>query len=58
MITMRRQSLWPGFLSGLAVTALLVMSGLVVMDGRAQDAQPPTASDIADGLRLYEQKGN
>jgi len=40
------------------VAALTAAGAFVVLEVRAQDAQPPSASDIADGLRLYEQKGN
>ena len=58
MITLREQFLWRRFVSGLAVTAVITACAFVVLEARAQDAQPPSASDIADGLRLYEQKGN
>ena len=40
------------------VVALTAAGAFVVLEVRAQDAQPLSASDIADGLRLYEQKGN
>jgi hypothetical protein len=57
MMTMREQSMWRRFLSGIAVAAVAAVV-CVAVEVRAQDSQPPNASDIADGMRLYEQKGN
>jgi Cytochrome C oxidase, cbb3-type, subunit III len=42
-----------------AAVAVAMTVSVFVVQGRArQESQPPNASDIADGLRLYEQKGN
>ena len=53
MTNTRKHSMWLRFFSGAAIAAAIVASG-------AQGQEPPKldASDVADGMRLYEQKGN
>ena len=46
------------FLSGAALVAAMVAATFVVLPTRAQEQQAPSAEDIADGMRLFEQKGN
>ena len=61
MTSTREQSMWRRFLSGAAVAVAITAAAFVVQGAQAQDSQPPgplSASDIADGMRLYQQKGN
>ena len=61
MTNTREQSMLRRFRSGVAVVVAITAAALVALGAQAQEsqpAQPPNASDIADGLRLYEQKGN
>jgi hypothetical protein len=55
---MRDHFVWPSVVAAAAV-ALLALSDPLGTPARAQ-AQPPAldASDLADGMRLYQQKGN
>ena len=58
MINTREQSMWRRFLSGTAVAAAIAAAAIVGPGAQAQEAQQLSASDIADGMRLYQQKGN
>lgn len=44
-------------LSGILAAAILATT-LVACEARAQEQKPPSADDVADGMRLFEQKGN
>ena len=59
MTVTRQQSLCPRLLSGLVVT-VAIGAGLLRAPGtKAQAPTPaPDPSDIADGMRLYQQKGD
>jgi len=46
------------FLSRPAVTAAILASPLLVPFARAQEQKQLSDSDLADGMRLYQQKGN
>src|SRR2546428_11985862 len=48
---------WQRFLS-LAAVAVAITAGAFVLGAQGQEPQPLNASDIADGMRLYQQKGN
>jgi hypothetical protein len=48
--------MWRRFVSRGAV-AVAILAAAFVASG-AQESQPLSASDIADGMRLYQQKGN
>jgi mono/diheme cytochrome c family protein len=55
------KSNWRRVLSHAAVVVAMTAAVFVATGARGQDPQPPqslTASDIADGMRLYQQKGN
>src|SRR5256712_2750224 len=58
MVRVRKQSILRRFLSSGAVAVAIVASAFVSFPAEGQDSQPPSASDIADGMRLYQQKGN
>ena len=58
MLRVRKQSILRRFLSSGAVAVAIVASAFVSLPAEGQDSQPPSASDIADGMRLYQQKGN
>src|SRR3989442_1492598 len=58
MVRVRKQSILRRFLSSGAVAVAIVASAFVSFPAEGQDSQAPTASDIAEGLRLYQQKGN
>src|SRR5579864_4604934 len=47
----RKHSMWRCFFS--AAIAVAIVSG-----AQGQEQQPLNASDVADGMRLYQQKGN
>ena len=57
MTVVRRQFLWPRLLSGLVVS-VAIGAGLQMAPGAKAQAPTPDPSDIADGMRLYQQKGN
>src|SRR5208282_3503808 len=38
--------------------AAIIAATFVAFEARAQEQQPPNADDVADGMRLFEQKGN
>lgn len=58
MVRGRKPSILRSFLSRGAVAATIVAAALLSFPAEGQDSQPPNASDIADGMRLYQQKGN
>src|SRR6059058_6529092 len=58
MLRVPKQSMLQRFLSSGAVAVAIVASAFVSLPAEGQDSQPTSASDIADGMRLYEQKGN
>src|SRR6266516_1075492 len=58
MARVRKQSTLRRFLSSGAVAVVIAASVFVSLPAEGQDSQPPSASDIADGMRLYQQKGN
>jgi mono/diheme cytochrome c family protein len=53
----RKRPAWLRFFSGAPVAAAIV-AALVPAGVQAQEPQPPNDADIAEGLRLYQQKGN
>ena len=48
-----KQSMWLGSFSGAVAVALMATAF-----AQGQEPPPLTASDVADGMRLYQQKGN
>ena len=54
-----KESLWPRMLSALVVS-VVIGAGLLVASSAGAHAQTPAPdpSDIADGMRLYQQKGD
>src|SRR5947199_10831116 len=58
MLRVPKQSMLQRFLSSGVVAVAIVASASVSLPAEGQDSQPPSASDIADGMRLYQQKGN
>jgi len=42
----------------LLIAAAMIVPAVLTLGAQGQEAQPPNASDIADGMRLYQQKGN
>src|SRR5262247_3069124 len=46
------------FLSGLTVAAAITFTAFVAPQAQGQEPQSLNATDIADGMRLYQQKGN
>src|SRR5439155_23404144 len=58
MVRVRKQSILRRFLSSGAVAVAIVASAFVSFPAEGQDSQQPSASDIAEGIRLYQQKAN
>ena len=56
MAEARKHSLCLRLFSQIPVTVAILGVPFVVPGANGQDQQPPNASDIADGMRLYEQK--
>jgi len=56
MIHTRKHSRWLRFLS--LAAAVITTVPFVAVVARGQEQQSPNASDIADGMRLFMQKGN
>src|SRR5215472_3324678 len=50
MINTRKHSVWPSF--------LIVAVALIAPAGQGQEQRVPDPSDVADGMRLYQQKAN
>src|SRR5499427_2656869 len=46
------------FFRGAAVALTITIAAFVAQVSQGQDSQPTNASDIAEGMRLYLQKGN
>ena len=57
MTQTRKRSTWLRFFSEAPLAAAMV-AALVPAGVRAQEPQPPNDADIAEGLRLFQQKGN
>ena len=59
MILARKQSVWRHLLSGL-VASVTIGAGMMTAPGAGAQAPTPAPdpSDIADGMRLYQQKGD
>ena len=58
MTRTRNQPGWLRFLSRTALAAGVIGSPLLAPLAQAQEQQQLSESDIADGMRLYQQKGN
>ena len=58
MTNIRRHPRWPRFFSGAAVAAAIMAAAFVAPRAQGQEQQPPSASDVAEGMRLFQQKGN
>ena len=58
MTRTREQSIWRRLLSGTAVAVAISAAAFVAPAAHGQEPQALSASDIADGMRLYQQKGN
>jgi len=57
MNSTRNYSTWR-FFFGVAVGGAIMTALFVAPRARGQEQQPPNDSDVADGMRLYEQKAN
>jgi mono/diheme cytochrome c family protein len=53
----RKYLICPGLFLRFPVVMAILAAAFVIPGAKGQDQQPPSASDIADGMRLYEQKG-
>jgi mono/diheme cytochrome c family protein len=58
MSNTRKHSMWLRFFRGAAVAAAIMAAAFVPSRAQGQEQQPPTASDITEGMRLFQQKGN
>ena len=60
MTSRRKESMWRRFLFcvAIAVAISITVAALVAPGAQGQEPQPLNASDIAEGMRLYQQKGN
>ncbi len=61
MTSIREQLRWRRFLSGAAVAVAIAAAAFMTPAAQGQEQQPGqplSASDIADGMRLYQQKGD
>ena len=56
MTNTRKYSMWPRFFSGAAVA--FMGAAFFAPGAQAQEQPPLSASDVAEGMRLFEQKGN
>lgn len=45
-------------LSGVPLAVVIMGAAFVALGAHGQEQQPPNASDVAEGMRLYQQKGN
>ena len=50
--------IWRRFLLVAAVVVAITAAAFVVPRAQGQEPKPPSGSDIAEGMRLYQQKGN
>ena len=58
MTNARMHSMWRHFFSGAPVAVAIMAAGFVAPGAQAQEQPPLNASDVADGMRLFQQKGN
>ncbi len=59
MTNTRKRATWLRFLTGTAIVAVpIIVAAFIASGARGQEQQPPDASDVAEGMRLFEQKGN
>jgi hypothetical protein len=58
MNSLRQRSVLQRFFVRSGIASVIVAVTLISVQARAQEQQSPSAEDIADGLRLFEQKGN
>src|SRR6266481_9673465 len=58
MTSIREQLMRRRFLSRAAVVLAITAAAFIAPGAQGQDPQPLSDSDIADGMRLYQQKGN
>jgi mono/diheme cytochrome c family protein len=58
MTNPRKPSLWLRFFSGAPVAAAILAAAFFAPKAQGQEQQPLSASDVAEGMRLYQQKGN
>jgi len=58
MTNTRKHSMWLRFFSRAAVAVAIMGAAFVTSRAQGQEQKPPDASDIAEGMRLYQQKGN
>jgi mono/diheme cytochrome c family protein len=58
MTTTLKHSMWLRFFSNARVAVVITATAVVAPGARAQEPRPLSAEDIADGMRLYQQKGN
>src|ERR1700694_5424250 len=57
MTNTRKHSMWLRFFLGAAV-AVAITAAPFVASAQGQEKQPLNASDVADGMRLFQQKAN
>jgi mono/diheme cytochrome c family protein len=57
MANSRKHSRWLRYFSGAAV-ALAIVAAAPVAVAQGQEQPAPSASDVAEGMRLFQQKGN
>jgi mono/diheme cytochrome c family protein len=58
MTSRRKYSIWRCFFSAAPVAAAIMAMAMVVAGAQGQEQSSPNASDLADGMRLFQQKGN
>jgi mono/diheme cytochrome c family protein len=58
MTSTRKNSTPLRFFLGFAVAGIITPALLIAPRAQGQEQTPPNASDVADGMRLFEQKGN
>jgi mono/diheme cytochrome c family protein len=58
MTRTRKHSRWPRLFSGAPIASAILASLFVASVAQAQEQKQLSDSDIADGMRLFQQKGN
>ena len=58
MTNTRKHLMWLRFFAEAAVAAAIMAAAFAASGAQGQEQQPLNASDVADGMRLYQQKGN
>jgi hypothetical protein len=58
MINMRKHSIWLRLFSGAPFAVAIMALACAAPEAQGQEQQPLNASDVADGMRLFQQKGN